>query len=116
MNIKTLLNNSAQNLKGLIGRLEVQANATHDPSDKADLQEWIEDCRNQIAALSAVASAYGPIIQSAIETGIAGHTHRVVVQRFKEPPQFKGEEWEEISSHEFTVDKEATHEGLDSHG
>lgn len=112
MNIKNLLNNSAQNLRGLIGRLEVQANATHDPSDKADLQEWIEDCRNQIAALSAVASAYGPIIQSAIETGIAGHTHRVLVQMGH--PETGA--WADVSVHEFTVDNPAAYEGLESHG
>ena len=120
MNIKNLLNNSAMHLRGLVGRLEVQLKATHDPSDKDDLREWIDDCRGQIGALNAVASAYGPIIQSAIDTGIRGLTHRIVVQTVKTKYSEKGEvvycEWEDVSSHEFTVDTSAAHEGLESHG
>jgi hypothetical protein len=112
MNIKNLLNNSAMHLRGLVGRLEVQLKATHDPSDKDDLREWIDDCRGQIGALNAVASAYGPIIQSAIDTGIRGLTHRILVQAVH--PETGA--WADVSVHEFTVDVPAAHEGLESHG
>lgn len=101
MKINSVLNGAAMNLRSLKGRLEVQRSATHDPSDKSDIAEWLEDTQNQIAALEAIASAYGPIIQSAIDTGMLGVTHRIAVQ-VTEP---ENGTWVNVSTHDFTCEE-----------
>lgn len=100
MKINSILNGAAMNLRSLKGRLEVQRRATHDLIDKADIAEWLEDTQNQIAALEAIASAYGPIIQSAIDTGCQRLTHRITVQ-VTDPGNGA---WINVSTHEFTVE------------
>lgn len=114
MQVKNLFANVSQNLKALIGRLEVQRNAMHNPSDKADLSEWIDDCRAQAMALEAIAAVYGPVIQSALNAGVAGYSHRVTVaQQHVYNPETGEKIWQEISSHEYEVPK---FEGRSSHG
>jgi hypothetical protein len=104
MNIKNLLINSAKNLKGLMGRLEIQASATRDRCDKADLLELIKECDYQFDALKAIAIAYGPMLQSAVNIGTQGHTHRIVVQVYAHPKDSSHDSagsWSTVSTHEF---------------
>jgi hypothetical protein len=104
MDINKLLLSAALNVRTLGQRLSVQMSATHDPQDKAELREWIEACQSQSDALKTMASAYGPIIQSAIETGIAGKTHKIVVSERAESKLTGEEIFVTVSEHLFTVD------------
>jgi hypothetical protein len=104
MQIKSVLNGAALNLRSLKGRLEVQRSATHDPSDRADMEEWIVDTQRQIEALEAIATAYGPIIQSAISTGLMGKTHKISVHERAESKLTGEEIFVLVSEHVFSVE------------
>ena len=122
LQVKKLLESSALNLRTLAQRLSVQLSATRDKDDKNDLQEWIDAIRSQAGALDAVAAGYGPIIQSAIDTGVQGKTHRITVSERAESKLTGEEIFVVVSEHTFMVDDEPLklsgqmHEGLDSHG
>jgi len=81
MKIDKLLKDCAASINALSNRLEIQNRACHNPSDKADVNEWIEDCRTQVAALQCIATSYGPIMQASIDAGMAGQKHHVLVER-----------------------------------
>ena len=103
MQIQKLLMSASANVRTLGQRLSVQASATHGPSDRADLNEWIQDCDAQAQALTAIAAAYGPIIQSAIEMGCSGLSHRIKVE-YRSKSALTGEEiFVNVSEHIFEV-------------
>lgn len=103
MQIQKLLMSAAANVKTLGQRLSVQASATHDPSDRADINEWIEACNSQEQTLAAIAAAYGPIIQSSIDTGCAGLSHRIKVEYLSKSALTGVEIFVNVSEHIFEV-------------
>lgn len=116
LQVKKLLESSALNLRTLAQRLSVQLSATRDKGDKDDLQEWIDAIKSQAGALDAVAAGYGPILQSAIDTGAHGFTHKITVAQRAESKLTGEEIFVTVSEHLFTVDAPAAYDGLESHG
>lgn len=110
MKIDNLLHFSSAMLISLAHRLDIQAKAQHSDKDlQAETEEMSNDCRISAEALAVVAQAYAPIIQSAVDTGIAGHTHRIAVQILN-PEYDAGYDdpiaWTDVSIHTFEVSKE----------
>lgn len=101
MKIQKLLNTAAASCLLLAGRLAIQRRATHDPSDKNEISEQIEEIRQVSEGVKVVANAYGPILQSAIELGTLGVTHRIVVQSRPAFVDKPNSNWVVVAVHEF---------------
>jgi len=100
MKIQKILQDSASGLQSLANRLEIQKRATRDPSDDADLKEYIEDTLALAIALTAIGEAYAPIIQQAIDVGCQGVNHKIqVLAMANASPEF-----ELISEHFYSVE------------
>lgn len=104
MNVTQFFKDCAADLKSLRGRLEIQNTATRDKDDKADVAAWITAIETRENCLIAFGAAYGPILQSAIDTGNSGQTHRIAVETpvYGVTADYDG--WEMVSAHEFTVE------------
>ena len=104
MNVTQFFKDCAADLKSLRGRLEIQNAATRDKDDKADVAAWITAIETRENCLIAFGAAYGPILQSAIDTGNSGQTHRIAVETpvYGVTSDYDG--WEMVSAHEFTVE------------
>ena len=104
MNVTQFFKDCAADLKSLRGRLEIQNAATHDKDDKADVAAWIQALETRENCLIAFGAAYGPILQSAIDTGNAGLTHRIAVETAVYGVTADYDGWQMVSAHEFTVE------------
>lgn len=114
MKIKQVLNDGATSVASLAHRLQVQLGATRTPQAiKKELKEWIADLAQLQSALNMIGEAYGPIMQSAVDVGMAGYSHRVAVEVLKpaptDGPNDGFPEWIEISEHIFTLENTTEH-------
>lgn len=104
MNVTQFFKDAAGDLKSLRGRLEIQNAATRDKDDKADVAAWITAIDAREKCLIAFGAAYGPILQSAIDTGNSGQTHRIAVETPVYGVTAETDGWQMVSAHEFTVE------------
>jgi hypothetical protein len=103
MKIEKIFLNSALYLNSLARRLVIEAKALRTVSDKEEVFEQSEHCVTLAEGLDAINAAYGPILQSAIDVGMSGKTHKIFVM-VRNPEATGDMLWSLVSEHEFKVE------------